>query len=68
MKELLNILMDFGKVRITLFVAISGSVGYILSAGDVSTGMLLPLLGIFILSFGSGRGLVGSISLVGRAR
>lgn len=53
MKELLNILMDFGKVRITLFVAISGSVGYILSAGDVSTGMLLPLLGIFILSFGS---------------
>jgi heme o synthase len=53
LKELINMMMDLGKVRITLFVAISGSVGYILSAGDVSMDMILPMLGIFILSFGS---------------
>ena len=45
--------MELGKVRITFFVAISGSVGYILSAGEMNAAMILPILGIFILSVGA---------------
>jgi protoheme IX farnesyltransferase len=45
--------MELGKVRITFFVAISGSVGYILAANGFDLEMLLPVLGIFILSVGS---------------
>lgn len=45
--------MELGKVRITFFVAISGSVGYILAAGGLNSEMILPILGIFILSVGS---------------
>jgi protoheme IX farnesyltransferase len=40
-------------MRITFFVAISGSVGYILASGDWSINMLITVLAIFLLSSGS---------------
>lgn len=49
----LNVFMELGKVRITFFVAITASAGYILASGRIDSSMLLPVLGIFILSCGS---------------
>jgi len=45
--------MELGKVRITFFVAISGSVGYILSKGSADLLMLISMFGVFVLSVGS---------------
>lgn len=45
--------MELGKVRITFFVAISGSVGYILSKGTADLTMLISMFGVFVLSVGS---------------
>lgn len=45
--------MELGKVRITFFVAISGSVGYVIANGGGDLTMLLVALGIFVLSSGS---------------
>ncbi len=49
----IEILAELSKVKITFFVAISGTVGYILAGGSVGFEMLMTLLGIFILSCGS---------------
>lgn len=49
----LGIFAELGKVRITFFVAISGSVGYILAGGNLDLKMFMTALGIFILSTGS---------------
>jgi len=45
--------MTLGKVRITAFVSISAGLGYILAAGGTEFEMILPIIGIFILSSGS---------------
>ena len=53
-KNLLNILMELGKVRITIFVAISGSVGYIIANnGIIDLNLFVTALGIFLLSVGA---------------
>lgn len=53
MKERLKIYAELGKMRITFFVAISGSVGYILASGDWNLNMLITVFAIFLLSSGS---------------
>ncbi|MGA2295970.1 MAG: protoheme IX farnesyltransferase [FCB group bacterium] len=53
MKKWINILLKFGKVRITFFVAISCALGFILASGKLSYEMLIPLLGVFLLSSGA---------------
>lgn len=53
MKEKLKILSELGKLKITFFVAISGSVGYLLAKGDYDYGMIISAIGILILSIGS---------------
>ncbi|HRP01540.1 MAG TPA: protoheme IX farnesyltransferase [Candidatus Kapabacteria bacterium] len=45
-------LFELGKVRVTSFVAISGSVGYVLAKGSIDFDLLLATLGILILSIG----------------
>jgi protoheme IX farnesyltransferase len=46
--------MELGKVRITIFVAISGSVGYIIANnGTIDWTLFFTALGIFILSVGA---------------
>ncbi|MGD8779342.1 MAG: protoheme IX farnesyltransferase [Ignavibacteria bacterium] len=44
--------MDLCKVRITFFVALTTSVGYLLFNG-FNTGLFLPTLGVFLLACGS---------------
>ncbi len=48
-----NLFAELGKVKITFFVAISSSVGYILASGSLTWHMILPALGIFILASSS---------------
>lgn len=48
-----DLLLELAKVRITFFVAISSSVGYILANGNFSWAMILPVTGVFLLACGS---------------
>ncbi|MDQ7816950.1 MAG: protoheme IX farnesyltransferase [Melioribacteraceae bacterium] len=52
-KSYINLFVELCKVKITFFVAISTSVGYILHSGSLSWEMLIPALGVFILASGS---------------
>lgn len=52
-KNNINIISELGKFKITFFVSISGSVGYLLAGGDISFDLILAVIGIFILSSGS---------------
>jgi protoheme IX farnesyltransferase len=51
-KNWANILLDLTKARITPVVTLSAATGHILFAGEISRGLLLPVLGVFILSCG----------------
>ncbi len=51
--KLLNNLSELGKVRIVFFVALSTSVGYVLAKGSAAWDMIYPVLGVFLLSYGS---------------
>ena len=53
MKKYINILLEYCKVRITFFVSISCALGFILANGTLSTAMILPVVGVFILSCGA---------------
>lgn len=53
MRELLNILIDYGKVKVTFFVAVSAAVGYILAKGSYSPEMFVVMAGVFLLSWSS---------------
>lgn len=46
-------LLDLVKFRITFFVAVSTSAGYILAAGNVSLHMILPTIGVLLVACGS---------------
>ncbi|MCU7497344.1 MAG: protoheme IX farnesyltransferase [Ignavibacteria bacterium] len=50
---IIPILLELGKVRITLFVAVSTSVGFILAAGKLSWQAFFVTLGVFLLACGS---------------
>lgn len=45
--------MELGKVRITVFVALSTSFGYLLQSGKIELGMLVTTIGVFLLASGS---------------
>lgn len=49
-KNNIDILLELGKVRITAFVAISTSVGYIMASGSLDAGLILPTIGVFLLA------------------
>lgn len=53
LKLLLKNLYELGKVKITFFVAISGSVGYILANGTFDINLIIAAFGILVLSIGS---------------
>jgi len=52
-KSKIAVIGELSKVRITFFVAISGTVGFILGGGAFGIELLMTLVGIFILSCGS---------------
>jgi protoheme IX farnesyltransferase len=51
--EYLKIFSALGKVKITFFVSVSTALGFILAHGSITSEMILPVLGVFILSCGS---------------
>lgn len=53
MKNFISILLELGKVRITAFVALTTGLGYILANGTADLFMIIPIVGVFILSAGS---------------
>ncbi len=50
--DYISIIRDLTKFKITFFIAISSSVAYILYSGALSYNMLLPIMGVYILSSG----------------
>ncbi len=52
-KKLIKIFFELGKIRITVFVAISTSIGYVLYSGKIDINIILPILGVFFLAVGS---------------
>lgn len=52
-RNLIDPFLELAKVRITFFVAVSTAVGFIQFAGELSTRIILPSLGVFILACGS---------------
>ncbi len=53
LKKHIAIFLELGKVRITFFVAISTSVGYLFHSGRLDITMVLTAFGVFILACGS---------------
>lgn len=53
LKKYIGIILELGKVRITFFVAISTSVGYLLHSKTFDLRMALVVLGVFLLACGS---------------
>ncbi len=51
--ELVGAVQELIKFRITFFVGMSAAFGYILAGGNVSMQMILPVIGIFMLSCAS---------------
>jgi protoheme IX farnesyltransferase len=53
LKQYINILSELTKIRITIFVTITTCFGYISSAGEMNSGIILPSIGILLLACGS---------------
>ncbi|MFA5804258.1 MAG: UbiA family prenyltransferase, partial [Melioribacteraceae bacterium] len=53
LKKHIGIILELGKVRITSFVAVSTSVGYILHSGKFEWTLLFIVIGVFLLACGS---------------
>ncbi|MBE0650505.1 MAG: protoheme IX farnesyltransferase [Bacteroidales bacterium] len=52
-KNFLSLLAELNKVRITIAVTLTTLAGYTLAHKQIDTGVILPLIGIFILACGS---------------
>ncbi len=52
-RELLKIISELGKVRISIPIAFTTFTGYILSHGEFDRGFVLPFIGIFLLACGA---------------
>ena len=48
-----DLMLELGKVRITSFVAVSTSVGYLLYTGRLEWRMIFPVFAVFLLASGS---------------
>ncbi len=53
MKDKLEILFELTKIKITSFVTITTAFGFICAAGEVTTGIIAPVIGILFLACGS---------------
>jgi len=51
--EILRIVLELSKVKITIAVSFTTITGYILAHGGIDTGFILPTVGIFLLACGS---------------
>ena len=53
LKKYWAIPLELGKVRITSFVSLTTSLGYILFSGKIDLGIILPTFGVFLLASGA---------------
>lgn len=53
MKEKIKILSELTKIRITVFVTVTTVFGFISSAGELNSEIILPAIGILLLACGS---------------
>jgi len=53
MKKHLRLIVELGKMKVTLAVSLTTITGYVLANGGFDTGLILPTLGIFLLACGS---------------
>jgi len=53
MLQFIKLLAELNKVKITVAVALTTMAGYALAKNSIDSGLLLPMLGIFILACGS---------------
>ena len=53
MKEKLDILLELNKVKITFAVTLTTIAGYVLAKNSFDSGLILPVIGIFVLACGS---------------
>ena len=53
MKEKLDILLELNKVKITFTVTLTTIAGYVLAKNSFDSGLILPVIGIFVLACGS---------------
>jgi heme o synthase len=52
-KEKIKILAELTKIKITIFVMLTMALGYIVAAGEINTGIVLPTVGILLVACGS---------------
>lgn len=50
----IKLILELSKARIAQVVVLSTATGYVLAAGKLSWNMLVPMVGILLLAFGSG--------------
>lgn len=53
LKESIQLLLELNKVKITFAVTLTTIAGYVLAKNSFDSGLILPVLGIFILACGS---------------
>ncbi len=53
MGEHLRVLLELGKVRITVLAALTTATGYLLATQEVSSSVVVPTVGLFLLACGS---------------
>jgi protoheme IX farnesyltransferase len=53
LREWINLLLDLGKIRISLLATFSAAAGYLLETGRITTHMLVPSAAVFLLACGS---------------
>lgn len=53
MKTILFTYLELAKIKITVFVMLTTALGYIVAAGEINSGIIMPCLGIFLVACGS---------------
>jgi heme o synthase len=53
LKEWVNLLLDLGKIKISLLATFSTATGYLLATGKIRIQMLMPTAAVFLLACGS---------------
>jgi protoheme IX farnesyltransferase len=53
MQNWIKLLAELGKIRITVAVSLSTTLGYIMYREHIDTGIIWPVLGLWLLAMGS---------------
>jgi len=53
LREWVNLLLDLGKIKISLLATFSTATGYLLATGKITIHMLVPTVAVFLLACGS---------------